>query len=68
MPTCTVTGGADPVSWIFNRPDGGRSLVWGVVFDGMRNVAAYRKYLLDWHRLDPASLDGRHGQCTAAAG
>jgi len=49
MPATVSNGGPDPVSWIFNRPDGGRSFVWGGsdFHDNMHNVAAYRKYLLN---------------------
>jgi len=49
MPATGSNGGPDPVSWIFNRPDGGRSFVWGGsdFHDNMHSVAAYRKYLLN---------------------
>jgi len=49
MSATASNGGPDPVSWVFNRPDGGRSFVWGGsdFHDNMHNVAAYRKYLLN---------------------
>jgi len=48
-PATASNGGPDPVSWIFDRPDGGRSFVWGGsdFHDNMHNVATYRKYLLN---------------------
>jgi type 1 glutamine amidotransferase len=49
MPTNANNGGPDPVSWAFNRPDGGRSVVWGGsdFHDNQHNVAEYRRFLLN---------------------
>src|SRR5436190_1703533 len=43
MPAAANNGGPDPVSWVFNRSDGGRSFVWGGLDfkDNMHNVAVY---------------------------
>jgi len=49
MPATASNGGPDPVSWVFDRPNGGRSFVWGGsdFHDNMHTVAAYRRYLLN---------------------
>jgi hypothetical protein len=49
MPANANNGGPDPVSWAFNRADGGRSIVWGGsdFHDNMHNVVDYRRYLLN---------------------
>ena len=49
MPANTNNGGPDPVSWAFNRADGGRSIVWGGsdFHDNMHNVVDYRRFLLN---------------------
>lgn len=42
-------GAANPVAWAYQRPDGGRSLVWGGsdFHDNMHKVADYRRFLLN---------------------
>ena len=42
-------GPANPVSWAYQRPDGGRSFVWGGAdfHDNMHLFADYRRYLLN---------------------
>lgn len=42
-------GSANPVSWAYQRPDGGRSLVWGGsdFHDNMHKFADYRRFLLN---------------------
>jgi hypothetical protein len=42
-------GAPETVSWVFARPDGGRSFVWGGsdFHDNMHNVPEYRNYLLN---------------------
>jgi len=49
MPASAKNGGPDPVSWVYDRPDGGRSFVWGGsdFHDNMHSVADYRRYLLN---------------------
>jgi hypothetical protein len=48
-PANADNGGPDPVSWAFNRTDGGRSIVWGGsdFHDNMHSVADYRRFLLN---------------------
>jgi type 1 glutamine amidotransferase len=48
-PAKASNGGANPVSWAYVRPDGGRSLVWGGsdFHDNMHSVEAYRRFLLN---------------------
>jgi type 1 glutamine amidotransferase len=42
-------GAPRPVSWAYERPDGGRSFVWGGTdfHDNMHSVAEYRRFLLN---------------------
>jgi len=42
-------GGPDPISWAYERPDGGRSFVWGGsdFHDNMHSFADYRRFLLN---------------------
>ena len=49
MPSKAENGGPDPVSWAYDRPDGGRSFVWGGsdFHDNMHGVADYRRFLLN---------------------
>jgi hypothetical protein len=49
MPAAPNNGGPDTISWVFNRPDGGRSFVWGGsdFHDNQHNVAEYRRFLLN---------------------
>ena len=49
MPAKPENGGPDPVSWIYDRGDGGRSFVWGGsdFHDNMHTVTDYRRYLLN---------------------
>jgi len=49
MPSKAENGGPDPVSWAYDRPDGGRSFVWGGsdFHDNMHSVADYRRFLLN---------------------
>ena len=49
MPAKPENGGPDPVSWIYERGDGGRSFVWGGsdFHDNMHTVADYRRFLLN---------------------
>jgi len=48
-PADPKNGGPDPVSWAYERPDGGRSFVWGGsdFHDNMHTVADYRRFLLN---------------------
>ena len=48
-PADAKNGGPDPVSWAYERPDGGRSFVWGGsdFHDNMHTVADYRRFLLN---------------------
>ncbi|HWI86978.1 MAG TPA: ThuA domain-containing protein [Sphingomonas sp.] len=48
-PTKSSIGGTVPVSWAYQRADGGRSLVWGGsdFHDNMHLVPDYRRYLLN---------------------
>jgi type 1 glutamine amidotransferase len=48
-PSNANNGAPRPVSWVYERPDGGRSFVWGGsdFHDNMHNVAEYRRYLLN---------------------
>lgn len=48
-PANPENGGPDPVSWAYNRIDGGRSFVWGGsdFHDNMHTVAQYRRFLLN---------------------
>src|SRR4051812_7437718 len=48
-PADPKNGAANPVSWAYLRPDGGRSFVWGGsdFHDNMHTVADYRKFLLN---------------------
>jgi type 1 glutamine amidotransferase len=48
-PSNANNGAPRPVSWVYERPDGGRSFVWGGsdFHDNMHNVADYRRYLLN---------------------
>jgi len=48
-PSNANNGAPRPVSWVYERPDGGRSFVWGGsdFHDNMHNVADYRKFLLN---------------------
>lgn len=48
-PTDPANGAPETVSWVFARPDGGRSFVWGGsdFHDNMHNVADYRNFLLN---------------------
>lgn len=48
-PTNANNGAPRPVSWVYERPDGGRSFVWGGsdFHDNMHNVEDYRRYLLN---------------------
>jgi hypothetical protein len=49
VPADPKNGGWSPVSWAYDRPDGGRSFVWGGsdFHDNMHTVADYRRYLLN---------------------
>jgi type 1 glutamine amidotransferase len=49
MPAKAENGGPDPVSWVYDRADGGRSFVWGGsdFHDNMHTVADYRRFLLN---------------------
>jgi hypothetical protein len=49
IPSNPSYGGASPASWAYDRPDGGRSFVWGGsdFHDNMHSVADYRRYLLN---------------------
>lgn len=49
MPRDPKNGGPDTISWAYERPDGGRSFVWGGAdfHDNMHKVADYRRYLLN---------------------
>lgn len=49
MPADAKNGGPDPVAWAYERPDGGRSFVWGGsdFHDNMHTVADYRRFLLN---------------------
>ena len=49
IPSNPSNGGASPVSWSYDRPDGGRSFVWGGsdFHDNMHSVIDYRRYLLN---------------------
>jgi type 1 glutamine amidotransferase len=48
-PANANNGAPRPVSWAYERPDGGRSVVWGGsdFHDNMHNVAEYRRFLLN---------------------
>jgi len=48
-PSNTNNGAPRPVSWVYERPDGGRSFVWGGsdFHDNMHSVEEYRRYLLN---------------------
>jgi hypothetical protein len=48
-PSNANNGAPRPVSWAYDRPDGGRSFVWGGsdFHDNMHGVAEYRRYLLN---------------------
>ena len=48
-PAKAENGAAGPVAWAYQRPDGGRSLVWGGsdFHDNMHGVAEYRRFLLN---------------------
>jgi hypothetical protein len=48
-PASANNGAPRPVSWAYERPDGGRSFVWGGsdFHDNMHGVADYRRYLLN---------------------
>ena len=48
-PSNANNGAPRPVSWVYDRPDGGRSFVWGGsdFHDNMHNVEDYRRYLLN---------------------
>jgi type 1 glutamine amidotransferase len=48
-PSSTNNGAPRPVSWVYERPDGGRSFVWGGsdFHDNMHSVEDYRRYLLN---------------------
>ena len=48
-PSNTNNGAPRPVSWVYERPDGGRSFVWGGsdFHDNMHSVEDYRRYLLN---------------------
>jgi len=48
-PTNANNGAPRPVSWVYERPDGGRSFVWGGsdFHDNMHSVEDYRRYLLN---------------------
>jgi len=48
-PSNANNGAPRPVSWVYERPDGGRSFVWGGAdfHDNMHNVEDYRRYLLN---------------------
>ena len=48
-PATASNGDPETVSWVFARPDGGRSFVWGGsdFHDNMHNVPDYRNYLLN---------------------
>jgi type 1 glutamine amidotransferase len=48
-PSNMANGGPDPVSWAYDRPDGGRSFVWGGsdFHDNMHAVSDYRRFLLN---------------------
>jgi type 1 glutamine amidotransferase len=49
VPADPKNGGWSTVSWAYDRPDGGRSFVWGGsdFHDNMHTVADYRRYLLN---------------------
>ena len=49
MPADAKNGGPDRVSWAYERPDGGRSFVWGGsdFHDNMHMVGDYRRFLLN---------------------
>ena len=49
VPADPKNGGFSPVSWAYDRPDGGRSFVWGGsdFHDNMHTVADYRRYLMN---------------------
>ena len=49
LPADPRNGGWSPVSWAYDRPDGGRSFVWGGsdFHDNLHTVADYRRYLLN---------------------
>ena len=48
-PTDPKNGSANPVAWAYQRPDGGRSVVWGGsdFHDNMHKFADYRRFLLN---------------------
>jgi hypothetical protein len=48
-PSNANNGAPRPVSWVYERQDGGRSFVWGGsdFHDNMHNVEDYRRYLLN---------------------
>jgi type 1 glutamine amidotransferase len=48
-PSNANNGAPRPVSWVYERSDGGRSFVWGGsdFHDNMHNVEDYRRYLLN---------------------
>jgi len=48
-PSNASNGAPRPVSWAYQRQDGGRAFVWGGsdFHDNMHNVADYRRYLLN---------------------
>jgi type 1 glutamine amidotransferase len=48
-PSNANNGAPRPISWVYERPDGGRSFVWGGsdFHDNMHNVEDYRRYLLN---------------------
>ena len=48
-PANANNGAPRPVSWAYERPDGGRSFVWGGsdFHDNMHSVAEYRRFLLN---------------------
>jgi hypothetical protein len=47
-PSNANNGAPRPISWAYERPDGGRSFVLGSVFhDNMHSVEDYRRYLLN---------------------
>ena len=48
-PSSANNGAPRPVSWVYERPDGGRSFVWGGsdFHDNMHSMEDYRRYLLN---------------------
>jgi type 1 glutamine amidotransferase len=49
MPKDPKNGGPDPISWVYQRPDGARAFVWGGsdFHDNMHKFADYRRFLLN---------------------